>query len=263
MHGGQAVSIPATVDFNPGGALTPQSRTLVQEGLELDVQALSPPVAGQVAGGGSLVNPYRQQQHRGAVWIQSPCAPFINPLRGGLRPLGVWVYGGHRLQVFRGNVRSLPGSPGLLSSARVWVVIRADRRVRFEWLQRRQTPLGNPPLRTIAERFTYPTHHLDQRFAASSAADRARFYSKDYSEVLATLRGLEAFAGATDAGGAGGHAVTSGGGLCGVGETGRTATAGLAGAQGSCSASAGRARAAAGTRAGSRRSFAGNAGQRS
>ena len=263
VRGGQAVSVPATVDFNPGGDLTPQSRTLVQEGLEVDVAALTPAVASGATGRMGLVALYRQQQHRGAVWIQSPCAPFANPLRSGLQPLGMWRRGGQALQVFRGHVHSLAGSPGLFPRARVWVAIRSDHRVRFEWLQRRRTQMGNPPLRTIAERFTYPTHHLDRTFAARSAADRARFYRSDYVSVLADLHSLEAFAGVAHGAGTAGHAAHHGGGPCGGANARGTAATGLAGTQGGCAAGTGRSGAASGGGTGSRRSSARNAGQRS
>ncbi len=236
---GQEVSVPATVDFNPGGSLTPQSRTLVHEGLELDLQALAPPATSGGNGAGGLVAAYRQQQHSGAVWIQNPCAPFVNPLRSGLRPVGVWVHGGHHLQVFRGSVRSLPGTTGLFSSARVWVAIRPDRRVHFEWLQRRHTSLGHQPLRTIAERFTYPSGHLDQRFAASPAAERARYYSREYTRLLAALHGLEAFAGVRDAGGGSGNPTASGGVHCGGAKAVGPAAASMAGAQVGCAAGPG------------------------
>lgn len=193
---GQVVDSTAQAAFIPGAGLTPQSRTVIAEGGELDLSGLNHPLA--LPGGESgLVVRYRQQLGQGASWLSGPCLPFSNPFQSHLRLLGQMGDRGQRWTVYDGVERYARGPFQLFASADVWMGLRPDGRMGFEVLRPVTSAEGNGQavpvagsVVTVATLFEYPKTHLGRSFARQKAVQREHFYRLEYRRVLAMIAGL-------------------------------------------------------------------------
>jgi hypothetical protein len=188
VEGGQVRSRDALMQFAAAqGAMTPQSLRTIAEGIDVE----SMPVTQT-----SLKASYQAQLHRGVPWVQDQCAPFANPFRSHLRPVGTLQapqgpYAVYRGFLQAGNGRPQPGQPLAQLRADVWIGIRSDGRVGFEVLRILPVPGSELPI-AIEKLFTYPGPGGHLADLAQQPADaRVSFYGQIYHDLVLTMEGAE------------------------------------------------------------------------
>jgi hypothetical protein len=186
-QGKDVLQMVANPQFGPGGALVPQSATMIAEGLDIQAEPAMPiPAQLTRTGRPPLVANYLVQLHHGEPWLSGPCVPFANPMRSHLGAEGPVTTPDGRYQVYRGELRTA-GASGEFARSEVYLGVTPRGRLGFELLLQLPAPNANPEVLFIARVIRYGGPTLSG-LAKEGAAQREAFYTADYRDVMATVR---------------------------------------------------------------------------